>query len=104
MDRQTKISQLRKNFSTSDFRHLSKVEKAVKLVHDFNVPSSLAAESVNMSRTTLQRATRAVAEEREIGRCGKPRIFNEIENAQLINDLNEFPADTRSHVENYDPW
>jgi DNA-binding Lrp family transcriptional regulator len=62
----------------------------VKLVHDFNVPSSLAAESVNMSRTTLQRATRAVAEEREIGRCGKPRILNEIENA-----LKELPADTR---------
>lgn len=94
MERHQKMSDLRRHLATAEYRPLSRQEKGLKLIHEDQISTRMAAEIVKVPRSTLRRAQRAQEEEREIGRWGKPPLFTENENQMLIERLKAVPCHT----------
>jgi hypothetical protein len=95
MERSKKIAQLRRNLATSDFRGLTQMEKGMKLIEDLNISARIAADILEINQTSFRRALRARADGRQIGRVGKPPIFNEEEEINFLEYLKSLPEDVR---------
>ena len=74
---------------TSDYRGLSPVEKGLKLMEEEEVSLRQAAETVGITISMLQRAQRALAEGRDVGKHGRPRILNTKEERMLVEAVVE---------------
>ena len=64
---------------TSDYRSLSDIERAVKLVKSGVLTGRAAARACNIPSTTLQRALVSTAQGRPLGIPGRPSFFNQAE-------------------------
>lgn len=95
MDRQTQIQKYRRFLSTSEYRRECRHLKAIKLASENNISVNLAAEVVKLDSRSLERAAKAVFENREIGQNGRPCLFNSEENQMLISYLKSLPGDLR---------
>jgi hypothetical protein len=95
MERNLKILQQRRILATSEYRGLSKIEKGLKLINDENVPNKMAADILEIGHRNLDRAKVAFQEGRELGKNGRPPLFNEEETLSLVGHLKALPADLR---------
>ena len=87
--------------SCSDLRDKSKEEIAARIVSDGAASQRKIAEFTSISRTTLQRACRAVEDGRSVGVTGRPKKISD-ENKENIDvdlkkliDANKFPLKTK---------
>jgi hypothetical protein len=63
---------------TAEFRCLTKMEKAIKLINENNVSLRDAAHICGIrSHSTISAAMKAIREKRAIGINGRPKIFSE---------------------------
>ncbi len=75
--------------SEVEFRGLSRIEKAVKLIKDEKATYQATCEYFQISKGSLQRAVKATSEGRSIGRNGKPPTFTVIEELCLVDLIKE---------------
>jgi hypothetical protein len=83
------LQYLRRISRTSEFRGLEDIEKGVKLVREYGVRPTDAARAMQMDRSRIRRAVKAVDEGRKIGANGKPAILTPNEEAQLASIVKE---------------
>ncbi len=62
--------------TTKEYRGLSPLERAAKLVSDAKCGTRLAAEVCSLSRGSVVCGTKAVKAGRQVGLIGRPRTFN----------------------------
>ena len=63
-------------FGKREYRELTPIEKAVRLVRSEHLSQRTAAETAGVTRGALQRAMKALDEQREIGQIGRPRLLS----------------------------
>jgi transposase len=72
---------------TSEYRGLSQLEKGLKLIDEEGASLREAAEAVGITLSSLFRAKKARAENRDVGVPGRPRILNTKEEATLVQAI-----------------
>jgi hypothetical protein len=68
---------------------LEPLEKAVKLVKDYNASQRLAAEVCGVGRRAVQCALDALEEGRPMGVVGRPRVFSMKEEGELVDAIDQ---------------
>jgi hypothetical protein len=72
-----------KLLSTSEFRELEDIEKAIKLHNEHQVSIRDAAATCGVKKSALERALKAVKEGRPWGVHGRPRLLSLVEEERL---------------------
>lgn len=80
---------LAREAATGEYRGLSRVERGVKLVEDGKATLREAATALGMDHMKIWRALHAKKEGRPIGKRGRPRLLNPLEEAQLVKAAEE---------------
>jgi transposase len=71
--------------ATNDFKSLSKIEKAVKLITQHDVSQRTVAKHLHLGRKQIRLAYKAHQEGREIAKKGRPALLNKKNTNDLLN-------------------
>jgi hypothetical protein len=86
----TNKQEIQRILATGELREdLEPLEKAVKLVKDYNVGQRLAAEVCGVGRKAVRCALDAVKKGRPVGVVGRPRIFAMKEEGELVDAIDQ---------------
>ena len=78
---------LRRKLTTQGYRRKTPQYQGVMLLEEFNITKTEAAEAVRLTSQSMNRALRAKEEGRDLGRNGKPPIFNQDDVDKLLMRL-----------------
>ena len=81
------VRNISKNFATSDYRELTPIERAVRLVLEHKASLRKAALCCGVTASSLNRAVNARKEGRDIGINGRPPSLEPAEMLVLANEL-----------------
>jgi hypothetical protein len=74
---------------TCDYRNLSEVDKALKLVKEKEVSMAVAAQVVGVDVGRVKRAKKANKENRCVGVVGRPKLLSSEGEAKLVDTILE---------------
>ncbi len=80
---------LSKLLATSEFRALSNMGKAVKLVQEHNYSIRKAADLLNLKKSVLHRAIKLAMNGKSVQPTGRPPILNSSEKENVIRNINK---------------
>jgi transposase-like protein len=80
---------LPKLLATSEFRALSNMGKAVKLVQEHNYSIRKAADLLNLKKSVLHRAIKLAMNGKSVQPTGRPPILNSSEKENVIRNINK---------------
>jgi hypothetical protein len=72
---------------TQDYRKRARHERALLLHEELSVSKTESGQIVSMAHTSVNRAIRAREEGRELGRNGRPPIFDKADIEELLRRL-----------------
>lgn len=94
MDRNQQNLAILRTLATQSYRGKSQHAKALMLLQELNVTKAQTAQALSMTPRSINRAFRAEKEGRDLGRNGKPPIFNRDDIEQILRRLFELRENT----------
>jgi hypothetical protein len=79
----------------TEYRDFSDVEKVVKMCNEKGVSDRVAAKACSLSRRAVERAKKAVQENRNIGLSGRPRLLASEYEVELVRLIDETEAEQK---------
>ena len=77
----------RRKLTSQEYRGKTPHAQGVMLLEEFDITKTEAAEAVRLTSQSMNRALRAKEEGRDLGRKGKPPIFNQDDVDKLLMRL-----------------
>jgi hypothetical protein len=87
MQRSRTNTAITRKLATQEYRNKSPHTKSLMLLEDLDIPITEVSKAVKIDRRSINRAKRAKEEGRELGKNGRPPIFNKEDNDELLRRL-----------------